>query len=148
MLPMLDRDLRTALTRETQRKYTWLTSYQIHPDAMRFHTSEQPQGLPLWLAYGKKVKADFLLVPQVLDWREREGSNAGVTRAAHVRVEFFLLNIHSGTVVGRSIYDEEQTGLVNNLLSVGSFLSRGGVWVKAERLAAEGMKKAIKDLGL
>ncbi|MDR3319571.1 MAG: hypothetical protein LBS77_01095 [Desulfovibrio sp.] len=148
MLPVLDRNLRDVLTNETKCAYTWLSAYQTSKDMTHFHTSKQPQALPRWIEYGKKSGERFLLIPQVLNWHEREGSNAGVTNAAHVRVEFFLFNVQSGVLVGRSVYEEEQTGLVDNLLDVGSFIRRHGAWVTAELLAGDGMRKAVKDFGL
>lgn len=84
----------------------------------------------------------------MLDWHQREGSKAGVTNAAHVRVEFFLLRVDEGEVASRSVYDEQQVGLADNLLNMGTFIKRRGQWVTAEQLAAEGMRKAVKDMGL
>jgi hypothetical protein len=147
-LPSLDRQFQTVLTTDTKRQYKFINTITLPKDLTKFHSSEQPQALPLWLAYGKKEGAQLLLVPQVLDWNEREGSNAGVTQAAHVRVEFFLINIATGSVVERSVYEVQQEGLVDNLLNVGSFIKRRGQWVTAEQLCVEGMHKAVKDMGL
>ena len=148
MLLSLDAKLREMLTADTKRGCAWFARTHGIPDMTRFHTSEQPQALPLWVAYGKKQGAKLLLIPQVLNWNERDGSNAGVVRAAHVRVEFFLLNVPEGALAGRSIFEEEQVGLTENLLTVGSFIQRRGVWVTADVLAAEGMRKAVRELGL
>ena len=100
------------------------------------------------MAYGKKQGAQLLLIPQVLDWHQREGSKAGVTESAHVRVEFFLLKVDDGSLMNRSIFEEKQVGLTENLLTVGSFFKRRGTWVTAEDLTVDGMRKAVKDLGL
>jgi hypothetical protein len=148
MLPALDRNLRNVLAGEGKRSYRWLSPLAKALGAGRFHTSEQPQALSHWVEYGRKCGARFLLIPQVLDWREREGSEAGVTRAAHVRVEFFLLDVQNGVLTGRSVHEEEQVGLVDDLLSVGSFIRRHGTWVTADALAGDGMRKAVRELGL
>lgn len=147
-LASLDQQIRTLLSTETRHSYKFLTSLDFPHTLMAFHSSGQPQGLPLWIAYGKKQGAQLLLVPLVLDWHEREGSGAGVTSSAHVRVEFFLINVEKELVMGRSIFEEKQQGLVDNLLTVGSFLKRGGQWVTAERLCTDGIRKAARDLGL
>lgn len=147
-LPALDMALRDVLLTQTKRQYTFVPRNAPLPDKMRFHDSNQPQALPHWLAFAKTLKTDLLLVPQVLDWHQREGSRAGVTRPAHVRVEFFLLNVRQGTIMDRSVYDVEQTGLTNNLLNIGDFLSRQGGWATAEELAREGMLKTVKDMTL
>jgi len=147
-LPSLDRQFQTVLTTATKRQFKFLNAIDLPRDLTRFHSSEQPQALPLWVAYGKKQGAQLLLVPQVLDWNEREGSKAGVTQPAHVRVEFFLINVAAGTLMSRSVFEERQEGLVDNLLNVGSFIKRHGQWVTAEELSVDGMRKAVKDLGL
>ena len=90
----------------------------------------------------------LLLVPQVLNWHPREGSRAGVTRPAHVRVEFFLINARQGTILDRSVYDVEQTSLTSNLLEIGEFFKRQAGWATADELAREGMVKAVKDMTL
>ncbi|WP_165174892.1 hypothetical protein [Desulfovibrio sp. ZJ369] len=148
MLLALDMQLRHVLMTDTRRQYTFIAPQNLPPDLTTFHSSEQPQALPRWIDYGKKQGAQLLLIPQVLDWHEREGSRAGVTQSAHVRAEFFLLKVDEGTLMNRSIYEEKQVGLTENLLTVGSFFKRGGAWVTAEDLTVDGMRKAVKDLGL
>ena len=148
MLTALDMRLRHVLTTQTSRQYKFISQRTLPKNATAFHSSEQPQALPLWVAYGKKQGAQLLLIPQVLDWHEREGSKAGVTQSAHVRVEFFLLRVDAGSIMERSVFDEQHVGLTENLLNVGSFLKRKGQWVTAEELTVDGISKAVKDLGL
>lgn len=143
-----DRQLRDVLYTGTNRSYDFLPRTRPLPDLKRFHSSARPQALPLWVGYARKTAADILLIPQVLTWRERQGSAAGVTSPAHVRLEFFLLNIREGAVMGHSVYEVEQQGLTENLLNVGDFFKRQGKWVTAEELAREAMLKAVKDLNL
>lgn len=143
-----DRQLRDVLYTTTKRSYDFLPRTRPLPDLKRFHTSERPQALPLWVEYARKTSADILFIPQVLTWRDRQGSAAGVTKPAHVRLEFFLLNIKEGNIIGHSVYEVEQQGLTENLLNVGDFFKRQGKWVTAEELAREAMIKAVKDLNL
>lgn len=143
-----DRQLRDVLYTTTKRSYDFLSRTRPLPDLKRFHTSERPQALPLWVEYARKTSADILFIPQVLTWRDRQGSAAGVTEPAHVRLEFFLLNIKEGNIIGHSVYEVEQQGLTENLLNVGDFFKRQGKWVTAEELAREAMIKAVKDLNL
>ena len=143
-----DRQLRDVVYTTTKRSYTFLPRTRPLPDLKRFHTSERPQALPLWVEYARKTSADILFIPQVLTWRDRQGSAAGVTEPAHVRLEFFLLNIKEGNIIGHSVYEVEQQGLTENLLNVGDFFKRQGKWVTAEELAREAMIKAVKDLNL
>jgi hypothetical protein len=148
MLTSLDMQLRRTLTTDTNRQYKFISMRTLPKDMTTFHSSEQPQALPRWIEYGKKQGAQVLLIPQVLDWHEREGSTAGVTQSAHVRVEFFLLRVDTGSIMDRSVFEEKQLGLSENLLNMGSFLKRKGQWVTAEDLTVESMRKAVKDLGL
>ena len=143
-----DRQLRDVLYTTTKRSYDFLPRTRPLPDLKRFHTSERPQALPLWVEYARKTSADILFIPQVLTWRDRQGSAAGVTEPAHVRLEFFLLNIKEGNIIGHSVYEVEQQGLTENLLNVGDFFKRQGKWVTAEELAREAMIKAVMDLNL
>ena len=143
-----DRQLRDVLYTSTKRSYDFLPRTRPLPDLKRLHTAERPQALPLWVEYARKTSADILLIPQVLTWRDRQGSAAGVTEPAHVRLEFFLLNIKEGNIIGHSVYEVEQQGLTENLLNVGDFFKRQGKWVTAEELAREAMTKAVKDLNL
>ncbi len=147
-LPSLDREFQGVLNADSKRQFKFINTIDLPKDLTRFHSSEQPQALPLWIAYGKKQGAQLMLVPQVLDWHERQGSTAGVTEPAHVRVEFFLINIANGYVMSRSVFEEKQEGLASNLLNVGTFFKRHGTWVTAEELAVDGMHKAVKDMGL
>lgn len=143
-----DRQLRDVLYTNTKRSYDFLPRTRPLPDLTRYHSSARPQALPLWADYARKTAADILLIPQVLTWRERQGSAAGVTSPAHVRLEFFLLNVKEGTIIDHSVYEVEQQGLTENLLNVGDFFKRQGKWVTAEELAREAMLKAVKDLNL
>ncbi|MDE7241794.1 hypothetical protein [Desulfovibrio sp.] len=147
-LVALDRELREVLITGTNRQYTFIPRQNLPADLTNAHSTGQPGALPRWVAYGRQHGAQYLLIPQVLDWHEREGSSAGVTQSAHVRVEFFLVNVAGGELGPRSIFEEKQVGLTENLLTVGEFFKRKGAWVSAQELAVDGMKKAVKDLGL
>lgn len=144
---VLDRELKTILLENSKRHFVFLAA-PLESPSTSYHNSAQPQALNAWLEYGKKHNAQLLLVPQVLNWHERDGSRAGVTKSAEVRVEFFLLRMSNGSVVSRSIYDEKQQALTENLLKIGDFIKRGAAWVSATDLAKEGMTKAKKEIGL
>ena len=144
----LDRDLREALVTGTRRQYMFIPRRGAGQPQNSARSTVQPSALPRWVSYGRQHGVEYLLVPQVLDWHEREGSQAGVTDAAHVRLEFFLINLESGEPVQRSIFEEKQVGLTENLLSVPSFIKRKGLWITAGQLADDGIRKAVGELGL
>lgn len=147
-LLLLDLDLRHALQSQTKRQYDFLPLDSLRADAAGGRSTGQPGALQKWIELGRRHGARLLLVPMILNWHEREGSQAGVTSSAHARVEFFLLDIGEGDVAGRSIFEEKQVGLIDNLLGVADFVKRKGQWVTARDLANEAMAKAARELGL
>lgn len=147
-LQALDAQLENILNKDTRRRYVFIPASNTVAGYTSGHSTGQPSALPRWIAYGREHGLDLLLVPQVLDWHQRQGSRAGVTSAAHVRVEFFLINVPEESLAGRSVFEERQVGLVDDLLNVGSFIRRRGAWVSADDLAREGMADAVRELGL
>ncbi len=101
-----------------------------------------------WSQTGRCMKVDLLVVPQLLDLRERDGGDLGVVTPAKVVMDIYVVDVQGETLISRSRYDETQSSLSDNLLETGKFLHRGGKWVQATDLAVEGMEKAIKELGL
>lgn len=100
-----------------------------------------------WKGVGECMEADYLLVPQLLHWEERVGSSGGVVKPASVVLDLFLISIKDGSLI-RAHFDETQVALSDNLLTIDKFVDRGGKWVTAERLAADGIKEKLLELGL
>ncbi len=148
LLAQFDSKLRQTLETKTKRLYDHIPAMKKYGDR-EYMDSGSPMGLSAWVSYARaENKEDLLLVPQIINWRQRSGSEAGVTNAAYVRAEFYIIDLHTKRIVRQSVYDVEQVGLVDNLLTVGDFLKRKGRWVTAEQLVNEAIEKAIKDLGL
>jgi hypothetical protein len=146
----LDADFRAALER-TGRPYAYLDPIPLLQE-QKVSRSDQPgrsSALDYWVKIGKKAGVDLLIVPMVVDWHEREGSDAGVTTSAAVTTDMFLIDARGqGNLLQRSFYREKQVGLANNILDLGTFIKRGGKWVTAGKLAEEAMQKAIQEFGL
>lgn len=104
--------------------------------------------LRTWSAIGRCMGVDLLVVPQLLEYRERDGGSYGVVAPAKVIMDIFVLDVRNEALISRSRYDETQSALSSNLLEADKFFKRGGKWVTAHDLAREGMVKAIKELGL
>ena len=104
--------------------------------------------LKYWQGIGRCAGSDYVVVPQVLAWREREGSAMGTTVSAAVVINFYLLDVKTGGVIKFLQFDEEQLALADNLLEAGKFFERKGRWLTAYELASEGMRKAVKEFGL
>lgn len=145
-LVTLDRMLHTDLAK-TKRIYTFIpVDHQVN--TTNYHESGRPQGLAHWTNYAAQYDVDLLLIPQIINWHQRQGSSAGVTEAAHVRFEMYLVNVKNGSIVKYTSFEEKQTGLVDNMLGVSDFFKRKGAWVTAEELTQEALSASIKELGL
>jgi hypothetical protein len=147
LLSDLDSMLARTLSQESNRQYVTLPGQATVPGLLH-HESGSPQGLQTWLAIGRKADVDLLFVPQIIDWRERDGGEAGVAKAAAIKVEFYLIDVARSRLLKRSVFEEQQVGLAENLLTVGKFFKRKGRWVSAAELTQEGISKAIADFGL
>lgn len=110
--------------------------------------SNNQAALRTWCAVGNCMKVDLLVVPQLYEYHEREGSAVGVTKPASVIMDIFVIDVRNETLLSRSRFDEAQSSLSSNLLDAGKFFKRGGKWITAADLAKEGMEKAVKELSL
>lgn len=104
--------------------------------------------LRTWSAIGRCMKVDLLVVPQMLELRQRAGGELGVDKPARIVMDIFLVDVRNETLIGRSRFEETQTALTSNLLEADKFFKRGGKWISASQLAREGMVKAVKELRL
>jgi hypothetical protein len=97
---------------------------------------------------GKCAGVDFVVVPMVIDWRERVGSEIGSTKPASVDFVLYLIDVRSGSLVKQFHFDETQQSLSANILDARKFMSRNGRWLSAMELAQEGLKQGLAELGL
>lgn len=131
-------------------------SFRSRESALKCSKSVAPQGgrsnniaaLRTWSSIGRCMGVDLLVVPQLLEYREREGGDYGVVSPARVHMDIFVLDVRNETLISRSPFDETQSALTTNLLEADKFFKRRGKWITAHDLAREGMVKAVKDLGL
>lgn len=110
--------------------------------------SNNQAALRTWSAIGRCMNVDLLVVPQMLEYRERAGSEFGVTVPAKVVMDIFVIDVRNESLISRSRFDETQGALSSNLLEADKFFKRGAKWVTASELAREGMVKAVKELRL
>jgi hypothetical protein len=146
VLPRLDSYFAVILSRLEDRDFTG--GEQALACSSSIPKSPTLPALDYWTLVGECLKADLLLVPQIIHWRERKGGDFGVEEPAFVVMDVFLLNIRGKSMIARSRYDEKQRPLMDNLLELDKFIERRGRWVEAGQLAREGMFKAVKEFGL
>jgi len=101
-----------------------------------------------WASVGGCVPADYLLIPQLMQWRERLGGEWGVESPARVVLCLVLFDVKEERVLEVFSFRREQKSLTQNLLKIGAFIRRGGRWVRARELAAEGIRSGLEELGL
>lgn len=100
-----------------------------------------------WTQVGTCLGTEYILVPYVTGWRQRDGGDYGVKSPASVTLDFYLVQVATGQVL-RAHFEEEQQGLAENLLSGKRFAKRKGRWLTPEELAAEGIVEGLRELGL
>ena len=104
--------------------------------------------LEYWMEVGRCMKTDYLLVPQILYWRERVGDSYTVEEPASVVVDLYLIQIAEPHGIVRKHYDETQKALSDDLGHAAKFFDRDGKWVTAKYLAVEGLDIMLLELGL
>lgn len=148
VLMNLDSSLQQVLAESSDRKFINVAgSYSCQVKATKVEKKDKT-ALDYWIQVGVCLDADMILVPQVTEWRERVGSAMGAESPAAVTMNFYLIDVKGEQLVSRYHFEEVQQSLTDNLLSFNKFVDRGGRWVTAEELAHEGMRQAIKEMGL
>ncbi|WP_028586495.1 hypothetical protein [Desulfocurvus vexinensis] len=144
-LDALDEALRAALKRRPA-----LGAEAVRQCAETVLAAESGSGRAFehWLAVGRCLDVDWLLIPQVTQWRERDGSEVSVREPAAVTLWLHLLDVRGESFAARYKFEEAQQSLTENFLDAGKFLDRGGRWLTAGELASEGVAAGLKELGL
>ncbi len=147
ILGQMDVLLAQTLREKTKRSYGGSKS-ALECEKTVQATEGNRAALRRWSAIGRCMGVDLLIVPQLIEWRERDGGDYGVVTPAKVVMDTFVIDVRNESLVSRSRFDETQSSLSSNLLEANKFVKRGGKWVMAKDLAQEGLDKAVKDLGL
>lgn len=144
--------LDAALAEDLAGSKQSIAPFKITADCARTASRGDESGrlatMRYWQNVGKCAGADFVVVPMVLNWREREGSEMGATKPASVDLTLTLLDVRTGGIVKHYHFEETQQALSSNLLEAQKFVSRNGRWVTAMELAQEGLRQGLKELGL
>lgn len=95
---------------------------------------------------GKALDADAVLSGFVYRWRERQGTDFGVERAASVAFDLYLVRPSDGFVLWRGFFEKTQKSLFENLLDFSTYVQSEGRWVTASRLALMGLQDLLKEM--
>jgi hypothetical protein len=149
VLGELDKALETALREKGLRGYTAAGETGRCEELVLSRLSgTQVSVLKYWRDVGICAGADYLLVPMLLDWRERIGGDLAVKQPARVVLDLYLIDIAEGEIIDRYHFEETQRSLSENLLDLPKFLKRGAQWVTAMELAREALNRGVEELGL
>ncbi|MFP4213496.1 MAG: hypothetical protein ACLFRL_05230 [Desulfohalobiaceae bacterium] len=150
ILQELDQLLGAKLQEAGRQNY--LTPAQVQECTLQVISSVEERNnlsaLRFWSQVGECLDADYLLLPHLLNWGERQGGQWGVEEPARVHFDLYLLDVQEQKLLNRFKFDEQQKALSQDLLQLGRFFRRGGKWVSARELAGEGMQQAIQEWGL
>lgn len=144
----LDAVLEAVLSSSSQRYVPASMVAGCAKTASRGTESGRLATLKYWQNVGACAGADYVLVPLVLHWHERDGSEMGSTSPASVDLSLYLVDVHTGGVVKHYHFEETQKPLVDNLLDAGKFVSRHGRFLSAAELAQEGLAQGVREFGL
>jgi len=92
---------------------------------------------------GEAFGVDGVVLGWVFRYEERIGNAIWVERPASVSFVIHLVGVEEGSMLWSGRFQETQQPLSENVLKLGSFLRRGGVWLKAKSLASVGMDEAL-----
>ncbi|MDR1947345.1 MAG: hypothetical protein LBQ51_09315 [Desulfovibrio sp.] len=144
----LDVEFASVLAKESRHSFSSRASAAHCRRTVGVESGAPQSALRTWSAVGRCMGVDLLVVPQVLEYRKRDGGPLGVVAPARVVSDIFIVDVRNEVLISRSRFDETQSSLTGNLLDTDKFLKRGGQWVTAAELAREGMEKAVRELGL
>lgn len=146
----LDRYMVQELTRlRDGRLFQGPASTRQCQEIRTFEDRDKPGiSLEYWLEVGECMGADYLLIPQITFWQERVGGPSGATTPAGLTMDMYLADIKGKDLVGRHHFEEIQTALSNNLLTMPDFVRRRGRWISAPEMAREAIVEGILELGL
>ena len=90
---------------------------------------------------GAHLGADAVIAGHIYRWREREGTEYAVNRAASVAFDLNLIKSGDGALLWKAKYDKTQKSLFENALDISTFVQSRGRWIKVEKLARMGLDK-------
>ncbi len=93
------------------------------------------------MGYGEGKEKKTYISVLIYKFIERKGGNFAVEKPAGVGFHMHLMEDNAVQQV--FVFDEDQQALSENVLNLGKFLRRGGRWVTADELSAEGIDAGL-----
>jgi len=145
----LDGYLASQISTQSKRQFLRPAQFNTCLDAAKSNAAgARHQALDYWVKVGECARVDFVLVPQVLFWKERVGGPGGSSDPASVIVDLYVVDVKNHGLASRYRFNETQVSLTENLLTAPKFVARGGKWITAMELAQSGILDGLKTLGM
>jgi len=122
-----------------------LVSKEAVDEASRMTTEQGQDPKVVAQRIGSEIKVDSVLMGWIVRYSERVGNAWGACKPASVSFGVVLFDGRDGKVLWRGKFDETQKALSENVLNLGSFVRRGGRWLTARQLAADGVNRVLMN---
>ena len=139
--PVLSRLLAEAVAREGSWKIAAAERVKSVLGALPADSPETRAG-----AVAKRVGADAAITATVIEFRERQGSDYGVSEPASVALQVLLVPAGAQQAAWRADYSYTQEPLAYNLWNFWGVLRGGAKWLTAEEIAQIGVEEAVRRL--
>ncbi len=107
-------------------------------------TAFQKDPLAVAAQIGQQLGLDAVVIGAVYHYEQRQGSALGVQSPASAAFEAHLIQVADKKVLWSGRFDETQRSLMENLLTVGSFVKGGAQWVTVERWSDIGVASILR----
>jgi hypothetical protein len=144
-LDFLTRLLNQKMEAQKEFRVSSMEEVEAYPELLRselFQTKPVTSSIEL----GRGLNVDYVFIGFLYRFNERVGSSLGAEKPASVGYDLHLFRVKDSKMVWSGRFDETQQALTDDLLKLGSFLRRKGVWLKAEELASVGMDEILAKL--
>jgi hypothetical protein len=93
---------------------------------------------------GRQLGVDAVVIGGVYHYEQRQGSSLGVTSPASAAFDAHLIRVADLKVLWSGRFDETQHSLMENLLTIGSFVKGGAQWVTVEKWVEIGIARMLR----
>lgn len=102
---------------------------------------------PLQIArsMGTELNVDGVILGYLFCYRDRKGYTYSVEYPASAAFSVYLIDVKSGAIAWKGIFDKTQASLMENVLDISSFIRQGGQWVTADELIEEGVLEMMES---
>jgi hypothetical protein len=93
---------------------------------------------------GRELGLEAVVIGAVYHYEQRQGSGLGVQSPASAAFDAHLIQVADKKVLWSGRFDETQNSLMENLLTIGSFVKGGAQWQTVERWSEIGIEHMLR----